>query len=121
MGAPNLGHGVARGWGEIVFPYFALLLLTTTREIMRGIEPSLGNMIGIIILTFVIVGFIDLIDTVGRSKWWNTEYTAGYIFGVFLGFYTLNLMNAPPDIIALIGVMLIVVRLVEKIGRKAGF
>jgi len=119
MGAPDFGHGAARGYGDVVFPYFALLLLTTTWEVMEGIEPSLGNMIGIIVLMFVIVGFIDLIDTVERSKWWNIDYTAGYIFGVFLGFYTLKLMNAPPDIMVLIGVMLIVVRLVEKIGRKA--
>lgn len=118
MGAPNFGHGAVRGYGDVVVPYFALLLLTTTQEIMKGIEASLTNMVGIVILMFIIVGFIDLIDTVGRSKWWNIEYTAGYIFGVFLGFYTLKLINAPPDIMTIIGVMLIVVRLVEKIGRK---
>jgi len=97
-----------------------MLLLSTTKEVMKQLEPSSANMLGIVILMFIFVGFVDLIDTVGRSKWWNIEYTAGYIFGVFLGFYTLKAINAPPDIMAIIGVMLIVVRLVEKIGRKVG-
>ena len=66
------------------------------------------------------LGFVDLIDTVRRSKWWNIEYTANYIFGVFLGVYTLKAVDAPLEIVALIGVTLIVVRLAEKLARKIG-
>ena len=64
------------------------------------------------------LGFVYLIDTVRRSKWWNIEYTANYIFGVFLGVYTLKAVDAPPNTMALIGVTLIVLRLVEKLEGK---
>ncbi|ASJ13373.1 hypothetical protein [Thermococcus thioreducens] len=118
MGAPTFGHGAARGYSDVVVPYFVILLLNTTGEIMKQLEPSVANMVGMIILMFIFIGLVDIIDTIGRSKWWNVWYTFGYIFGVFFGFYTLALMGASQDIMAIIGIMLIVVRLVEKIGRK---
>ncbi|WP_087038006.1 hypothetical protein [Thermococcus litoralis] len=118
MGAPTFGHGFARGVGDVIVPYILLVVLSTTGEAMKQLEPSMANMIGLIMLMFIFVGFVDLLDTVGRSKWWNVEYTGGYIIGVLFGFYILKTIGVPPDLMMIIGIMLIAVRLVGKIGRK---
>lgn len=89
MPAPTFYHGVARSGKEVIGSYATAKFSEIVTQLLEDIPQISAFQLFIIILS--IVGIVDILVLMEKSKFWNTEYSIGYLVGII--FFTAVFLN----------------------------
>ncbi|KPU63032.1 hypothetical protein EP1X_05640 [Thermococcus sp. EP1] len=118
MPAPTFENGLARGIIEIVTATALGFIYEILIEIGNSLPSTLAGGFKLFVFMLILVGALQVIDTLWASEYWNRPYLVGYILGVLSGAFIVMYANLIPDWLTLLEAFVLIMLFLIRISQK---